>query len=73
MTACRHCLSSLPIHKHSYAHGNTVAQELETLHRLEVVQLEAFLDAQVQAGKAVPLRDEGAFRRRREAIYATPF
>jgi hypothetical protein len=37
------------------------------------VQLEAFLDAQVQAGKAVPLRDEGAFRRRREAIYATPF
>ncbi len=48
-------------------------QELENLHRLEIVQLEAFLDAQVQAGKAVPLKDDGVFRRKRETLYATTF
>lgn len=48
-------------------------QELENLHKLEVVQLENFLDAQVAAGKAVPLKDEGAFRRRREQLYSTQF
>jgi hypothetical protein len=90
--------------------------ELESLHRLELVQLEAFLDAQVcqyrlagiraiscscvpcahayqcacsrpgykdstvgvvyvqvQAGKAAPLKDASAFRRKRESLYNTAF
>lgn len=43
-----------------------VVVELESLHRLEIVSLENFLDGQVLAGKAVPLKD--AFRRKREQI-----
>lgn len=43
-----------------------VVVELESLHRLEVVSLENFLDGQVLAGKAVPLKD--AFRRKRDQI-----
>ena len=47
-------------------------EELENLHKLEVVQLENFLDAQVQAGKASkPIHD--GFRRKREQLYSTPF
>ncbi|KAF5836710.1 hypothetical protein DUNSADRAFT_5537 [Dunaliella salina] len=45
-----------------------VIMELQSLHKLEMVQLENFLDAQVQAGKAVPLRDGDAYRRRRDAL-----
>mmetsp|Transcript_11125 Transcript_11125/g.19420 ORF Transcript_11125/g.19420 Transcript_11125/m.19420 type:complete len:389 (-) Transcript_11125:875-2041(-) len=55
-----------------FRYRNVVA-ELENLHNLEMVQLESFLDAQVAAGKAVPLKDEGVFRRKREAIYAATF
>ncbi|KAL6752487.1 hypothetical protein V8C86DRAFT_586311 [Haematococcus lacustris] len=60
------------VERRSYRFRNVVA-ELESLHKLEVVQLENFLDAQVQAGKASPLKDAGAFRRKREALYNTAF
>ncbi|KXZ51942.1 hypothetical protein GPECTOR_11g67 [Gonium pectorale] len=36
---------------------------------LEMAHLENFLDAQVLAGKATPLKDPGAFRRRREQLF----
>jgi len=49
-----------------------IVMELENLHRLEIVQLESFLDNQVQAGKAVPLKDVSAFRRKREVLYNSP-
>jgi hypothetical protein len=48
-----------------------VVSELESLHRLEVVSLENFLDGQVMAGKAVPLKD--GFRRKREQLLSTFF
>mmetsp|Transcript_9940 Transcript_9940/g.27037 ORF Transcript_9940/g.27037 Transcript_9940/m.27037 type:complete len:437 (+) Transcript_9940:117-1427(+) len=48
-----------------------VIMELQSLHKLEMVQLENFLDGQVQAGKAVPLRDGEAYRRRRDALSNT--
>ena len=48
-----------------------LAQELENLHKLEVVHLENFLDGQVQAGKAVPLKN--GFRRKKEALFSTNF
>ncbi|GFH25878.1 predicted protein [Haematococcus lacustris] len=60
------------VERRSYRFRNVVA-ELESLHKLEVVQLENFLDAQVQAGKASPLKDASAFRRKREALYNTAF
>lgn len=41
------------------------------MHRLEIVSLENFLDGQVQAGKAVPLKD--GFRRKREQVLSTAF
>lgn len=44
-----------------------VISELESLHKLEVVQLECFLDGQALAGKAVPLAD--GYHRKREIIY----
>ena len=46
-----------------------VVNELESLHRLEIVSLENFLDGQVQAGKAVPLKD--GFRRKREQVLSS--
>lgn len=46
-------------------------QELENLHKLEVVHLENFLDGQVAAGKAVPLKD--GFKRKRETLLSTLF
>ncbi|GAX85315.1 hypothetical protein CEUSTIGMA_g12732.t1 [Chlamydomonas eustigma] len=48
-----------------------VVSELESLHRLEVVSLENFLEGQVMAGKAVPLKD--GFRRKREQLLCTLF
>mmetsp|Transcript_15962 Transcript_15962/g.28660 ORF Transcript_15962/g.28660 Transcript_15962/m.28660 type:complete len:369 (-) Transcript_15962:795-1901(-) len=48
-----------------------VVTELESLHRLEIVHLENFLDAQALAGKTVPLKD--GFRRKREQILSTEF
>ena len=48
-----------------------VVNELESLHRLEIVSLENFLDGQVQAGKAVPLKD--GFRRKREQVLSSIF
>jgi len=50
-----------------------IVMELENLHRLELVQLEAFLDNQVQAGKAVPLKDKEVFKRKREQLLSTQF
>lgn len=50
-----------------YNRLRTVIAELESLHKLEVVQMENFLDAQVMAGKALPLPD--AFQRKRDAIF----
>lgn len=41
------------------------------MHKLEVVSLENFLDGQVQAGKANPLKD--GFRRKREQLFSMPF
>lgn len=46
-------------------------QELENLHKLEIVHLENFLDGQVQAGKAMPLKD--GYRRKREQLLSTSF
>ncbi|KAG2497380.1 hypothetical protein HYH03_004538 [Edaphochlamys debaryana] len=47
-----------------------IVSELEQLHKLEMAHLENFLDGQVLAGKATPLRDPGAFRRRREQLFS---
>lgn len=44
--------------------------ETEAQHRQDIVQLESFLDGQVRAGKAVPLKDEGAYRRKRELLHS---
>jgi len=44
-----------------------VVTELESLHRLEVVSLENFLDGQAIAGKARPIKD--GFRRKREQLF----
>eukprot|EP00878_Enallax_costatus_P035237 GHUV01039250.1.p1 GENE.GHUV01039250.1~~GHUV01039250.1.p1 ORF type:complete len:271 (+),score=92.67 GHUV01039250.1:617-1429(+) len=44
-----------------------VVQDLDSMHRLEVVHLENFLEGQAQAGKYVPLRDS-TFRRKRELL-----
>lgn len=46
-------------------------QELENLHKLEIVHLENFLDGQVQAGKAMPLKD--GYRRKREQLINSSF
>jgi len=51
--------------------GHPPLQELHSLHKLELVQLESWLDAQVQAGKALPLKDGEAYKRRREALCST--
>ncbi|EFJ52709.1 hypothetical protein VOLCADRAFT_115660 [Volvox carteri f. nagariensis] len=47
-----------------------IVSELEQLHKLELAHLENFLDAQVLAGKATPLKDPGAFRRKREQLFS---
>lgn len=47
--------------------SSCVLQDLDSLHRLEVVHLENFLEGQAQAGKYVPLRDS-TFRRKRELL-----
>ncbi|KAG2437819.1 hypothetical protein HXX76_005439 [Chlamydomonas incerta] len=47
-----------------------IVSELEQLHKLEMAHLENFLDGQVLAGKATPLRDPGAFRRKREQLFS---
>ncbi|GIL94680.1 hypothetical protein Vretimale_910 [Volvox reticuliferus] len=43
---------------------------LNGLSQLELAHLENFLDAQVLAGKATPLKDPGAFRRKREQLFS---
>eukprot|EP00798_Chlamydomonas_sp_ICE-L_P028800 gene28801-31989_t len=48
-----------------------IVAELRNLHNLEIVHLENFLDGQVRAGKAVPLKD--GFQRKREALLSTRF
>lgn len=40
-----------------YLQNRSFLQDLDSVHRLEVVHLERFLDGQAQAGKYVPLRD----------------
>ncbi|GFR42594.1 hypothetical protein Agub_g3524 [Astrephomene gubernaculifera] len=47
-----------------------IVSELEQLHKLELAHLENFLDGQVLAGKATPLKDPGAFRRKREQLFS---
>eukprot|EP00198_Chlamydomonas_reinhardtii_P007796 XP_001697133.1 predicted protein [Chlamydomonas reinhardtii] len=47
-----------------------IVSELEQLHKVEMAHLENFLDGQVLAGKATPLRDPGAFRRKREQLFS---
>ncbi|MEW5299981.1 MAG: hypothetical protein WDW36_002946 [Sanguina aurantia] len=50
---------------------SNIVAELENLHKLEIVHLENFLDGQVQAGKAMPLKD--GYRRKREQLLSTAF
>ena len=44
-----------------------VVAELDMAHRLEIVQLESFVESHAMAGKHLPLR-ESTFRRRKELM-----
>lgn len=64
----------LTTHVRPFKHSHAAAkpeQELESLHKLEVVSLENFLDGQVLAGKATSLED--GFRRKREQLFSSQF
>ena len=46
------------------ARFRNMVSELDSMHRLEVVHLEHFLEGQVLAGKFVPLRDSNFARKK---------
>ena len=70
LVLCRVLPTAFRSFKHSHAAAKP-EQELESLHKLEVVSLENFLDGQVLAGKATPLED--GFRRKREQLFSSQF